>query len=80
MNDRDDWEKPRGKGGHLSAPELAKVQEGFQHRRHIRDVARELKCSSRTVTKYYGLFRAEGIEQNADQRLHRLSGPPSPIA
>jgi hypothetical protein len=58
---RDDWEKPRGKGQHLTADEIAFIRTGYKQGRRYSDVARELKCSSRVVSKYYGFFRAEGV-------------------
>lgn len=67
-NDIDDWEKPRSKGTHLTEDEIAAVKLAFQNGRHIRDVARELKCASRTITKYYGLLRAEGAPQTPTRR------------
>jgi len=64
-NDKDDWPKPRTPGQKLTAAELDRIKHGFVHRRTIRDVARELQCASRNVTKYYGYFRAEGVEQRS---------------
>lgn len=61
--EKDDWPKPRTRGQRLSTAEIEKIKAGFIHRRTIRDVARELQCASRNVTKYYGYFRAEGVEQ-----------------
>jgi hypothetical protein len=58
---RDDWEKPRGKGQHLTPDEIAFIKGEYRKQSNVRDVARSLKCSSRVVTKYFGLFRAEGV-------------------
>lgn len=58
---RDDWEKPRSKGQHLTADEIAFIKAEYRNRTPIRTVARHLKCSSRVVSKYFGLFRAEGV-------------------
>jgi transposase len=60
----DDWEKPRSKGQHLTEAEIATIKQDYLAGRHYRDVAKDLKCSSRIVSKYYGLFRAEGAVQN----------------
>lgn len=68
---RDDWEKPRSKGTHLTDDELVIVREGYRTNRGIKDVARELKCSSRTITKYYGLFGAEGLRRGSERPVHR---------
>ncbi len=73
MKDRDEWEKPRSKGVHLTSDEIALVKVGFAAKRTIQDVARELKCSSRTVSKYYGWFRAEGVPQGG--RKHSAALP-----
>lgn len=58
---RDDWEKPRSKGQHLTADEIEFIKAEYHKRSPIRSVARHLKCSSRVVSKYFGLFRAEGV-------------------
>lgn len=60
-NDLDDWDKPRSRGTHLSDAEIELVKRAYRDERKIRDVARELKCASRTVSKYYGFFREEGV-------------------
>lgn len=60
-HERDDWVKTRSRGVHLSDDEIAFIRKGYREDRTIRDVARDLKCSSRNVTKYYGFFRAEGV-------------------
>lgn len=53
----DDWHKPRGRGVHLTTAEIAKIRVAFNVGRKPRDIARELKCSSRIAAKYYGVFR-----------------------
>lgn len=63
---KDDWEKPRSKGQHLTADEIALIRRGYLTNRFYRDIARELKCSSRVVSKYYGLFQAEGLRKGRD--------------
>ncbi|MBV5269022.1 MAG: hypothetical protein JZU55_02725 [Afipia sp.] len=57
---RDDWEKPRSKGQHLTATEIAFIKSEFLNGTKAHDTARALKCSSRIVSKYYGFFVAEG--------------------
>jgi len=59
-NNRDEWKKPRSHGQHLTEGELAEIKRAFLASEKIRDVARRLQCSSRVVTKYYGLLRAQG--------------------
>jgi hypothetical protein len=61
MNDRDDWIKTRSRGNHLTEAEKVFIKEQFVRGRRSRDVARELQCSSRIVSKYYGFFRAQGV-------------------
>ena len=60
---KDDWEKPRSKGQHLSAAEIDVLRESYRKGRHYSAAARELKCSSRIACKYYGFFKAEGIKK-----------------
>lgn len=62
-DNRDDWEKPRSKGTHLTPSEIDFIREGFCAFRLHRDVARDLKCSSRIVCKYYGFFEAQGVRR-----------------
>lgn len=57
---QDDWEKPRSKGQHLTAKEVAFIKAEFLKGTKAYDTARALKCSSRVVSKYYGFFVAEG--------------------
>lgn len=59
----DYWHKPRKTSQHLTEAEIATIRDGFVHRRRIHLVAKSLLCASRTVSKYYGYFRAEGIQQ-----------------
>jgi hypothetical protein len=58
---KDTWDKPRGHGQHLTEAEIAEIKEAYCAGQKIGFVARKLKCSSRVVSKYYGLFRAEGV-------------------
>lgn len=59
----DSWHKPRKTSQHLTEAEISTIRDGFVNRRRIHLVAKSLLCASRTVCKYYGYFRAEGIEQ-----------------
>lgn len=54
-NRKDDWDRPRSKSQHLTPAEVQLIEDGFAAKRHPRDVARELKCATRTV---YGYFAA----------------------
>lgn len=69
---KDDWVKPRSRGQHLCEDEIATIKHGYRNGRTVRDLARELKCSSRTVAKYYGFFREEGARRSACPALSRL--------
>jgi hypothetical protein len=57
---RDDWEKPRSKGQHLTEAEIAQIRVAFRCGRKPEDIARELKCSSRVAAKYFAQFRGNG--------------------
>lgn len=54
-NRKDDWERPRSKGQHFTPAEMRVIEDGFAAKRRPRDVARELRCATRTV---YGHFAA----------------------
>jgi hypothetical protein len=61
---RDDWEKPRSKGQHLTEAEIGEIKKAYLLGEPSRDIARRLQCSSRIASKYYGFFRAEGLMPN----------------
>ncbi|MBR0868893.1 helix-turn-helix domain-containing protein [Bradyrhizobium tropiciagri] len=71
---KDDWKKPRSKGNHLTDAEIAQIKEAYKAGRTSRDIARELKCASRTTSKYYGFFEAEGVKKHSESR----PTPPGP--
>lgn len=56
-------DRPRTTADRLKPVEIERIRDSFIAGRQIKVVARELQCSTRTVTKYYGFFRAEGVEQ-----------------
>lgn len=60
---KDDWEKPRSKGQHLSEAEIEVLRDSYRRGDHYSVGARELKCSSRVACKYYSYFKAEGIRK-----------------
>ena len=70
-----DVEKPRGRQDHLTADEIQTIRECFIARRPVGAVARELNCSERNIQKYYGFFRAEGVEQVPGRQANRISLP-----
>lgn len=71
---KDDWHKPRSKGQHLNADEIAVIRRAYLMNRFYRDVARELECSSRVVSKYYSLFQAEGLKRGRDLEPKKKAG------
>lgn len=68
---KDDWEKPRGKGNHLTAAEIAQIRVAFNCGRRPADIARELKCSSRVAAKYFAQFRGVPHKKSQRQRQPR---------
>lgn len=64
---RDDWRKPRAHSQHLTEEEIAQIKDAYIAGYRVEYIARKLACSSRNVQKYYGMFRAQGVMQNADQ-------------
>lgn len=54
---KDDWDKPRREGNHLSDEEIALIRGAYDLNRKPCDIARELKCSSRIAYKYFEIFR-----------------------
>lgn len=56
---KDDWDKPRTQGNHLTLPEIARLRVAFNCGRKPRDAARELSCSSRVAAKYFSQFRGD---------------------
>jgi hypothetical protein len=54
---KDDWDKPRTQGNHLTDDEIKKLRVAYTTGRHPSDIARELQCSSRVANKYYAMFR-----------------------
>ena len=69
---RDDWAKPRSHGTKLTEAEIAKIKAAYRAGRAVRDIARELKCASRTVSKYYGFFSAEGVVKTPERPKRKL--------
>jgi hypothetical protein len=63
MHKRDDWEKPRSHGCHLTEAEISRLRQAYKDGVNSRTVALELRCSSRVVSKYYGFFKAEGVRK-----------------
>jgi hypothetical protein len=66
---RDEWEKPRSKGQHLTEQEIALLKTSYKAGHSPREAARAIKCSSRIANKYYSYFRAEGVRRTIDNPL-----------
>lgn len=54
---KDDWDKPRTNGDKLTQAEIEFIWKSRREGKKIVDIARELKCASRTVKKYSGAMR-----------------------
>lgn len=61
MTTKDDWSKPRGNGTHLTSDEIANVRRWFREGRSANDIARELKCSTRSIQARFQKFREDGM-------------------
>lgn len=72
----DDWKKPRGHGEHLTSDEKEFIAEGFRKGRTARDVARDLKCASRTVQIYYRAMKGDTSPKRA--RIKVIERPKAP--
>jgi hypothetical protein len=53
----DDWEKRRTNGQCLNADEVRIVEDGYRIGRSAREVARDLKCATRTINARYDRMR-----------------------
>ena len=69
----DDWEKVRTNGTHMTPEEVGIIRKAFKEGKDVRTVARELRCGSRTVTRYYELFLAEGVSSKPEPTIQRPS-------
>jgi DNA invertase Pin-like site-specific DNA recombinase len=78
---KDDWGKPRSNGTPLTAEEIKRVRTAFNQGRHVRDIARELQCSRRTVDKYYAEFRGRPNVRHKPLYRQLIHAPkPAPAA
>lgn len=75
---KDDWEKPRSKGDHLKAHEIAQIRVAFRCGRKPRDIARELKCSSRVAAKYFAVFRGGATRRERAPKMV-IQAEPRPV-
>jgi hypothetical protein len=63
---KDDWDKPRSKGNHLTEAEIGQLRDAYRAGKHSRIAARDIQCSSRIAYKYYEFFRSEGVSKKPD--------------
>ncbi len=55
--------KTRGQHDHLSKAEIETLRQSFIGRVPLKMAAASVNVSYRNASKYYGYFRAEGVEQ-----------------
>lgn len=60
----EDWEK-RGRHDHLTEEEVEDVRRAYRAGYRAEGIARQLRCSVRTIQKYYGFFRGQGWVRGA---------------
>lgn len=63
MRAPDDWERSRNEGQHLTDAEIEIVRDGFRNGRTPRDVARDLKCTTRVIQHRYRTLRGERLSR-----------------
>lgn len=73
MRAPDDWERSRNEGQHLTDAEIEIVRDGFRNGRPPRDVARDLKCTTRVIMQRYRRLR----ETHASRKVRRPVDAPS---
>lgn len=54
---QDQWHKPRSRGNHFTAAELEVIKGAFKADMEPKKVAQALKCSSRSVRRYFEKLR-----------------------
>jgi hypothetical protein len=71
---KDDWEKvPRKGSAHFTEAEIETMKAGYRNGRPARDVARELKCSSRSVVERYRAWRQAGMKKREPRTIDRAA-------
>jgi response regulator of citrate/malate metabolism len=64
---QDPWRKPRGPGNHFTDAEVEVIRGAFKARMAAAKVAEALKCSQRSVNRYFEKLRS-GRPITADNR------------
>lgn len=54
---QDPWRKPRGPANHFTPDEIAEIKAAFIAERQPKDIAEQLKCSQRSINRYYAMLR-----------------------
>jgi hypothetical protein len=65
---KDDWEKPRSHGTALTEGEMAYIKREMMGGRSAHDVAKELRCATRTVDRHFAAFRTEESKHREPRR------------
>ena len=63
---KDDWEKHRSKRQYITPQEIDLVREWYLAGMTSYDVARELKCASRSIRARFAKLRQEGLRRPGD--------------
>lgn len=64
---QDPWHKPRSPGNHFTEAEVETIRAAFESERKPKDVAEQLRCSQRSVNRYFAKLRS-GQPISADHR------------
>lgn len=51
------WRKPRGPANHFTPAEVEIVRAAFNANRTPKDIAEQLKCSQRSINRYFAMLR-----------------------
>lgn len=77
---KDDWERPRNTGQHLTPDEVRVIRDGFAAKRKPSDIARELKCASRTVYAHFAVLKGAPRKYYVrKRRAKQLAGSESSV-
>lgn len=73
---KDDWDKPRTQGQHLTKAEIAQLRAAFVAGRRADDIACELQLSTRNANKYFSMFRGVHIPRGRPVTKPKMMAPP----
>jgi response regulator of citrate/malate metabolism len=66
---QDQWSKPRGNGNHFTAAEVEVIKGAFEADLTAKKVAQALKCSSRSVRRYFEKLLDMGVLRDTGRRI-----------